>query len=814
MLQTIIQSGDPVSDDLKSDWNNFVKFAKTKNMSGSSLLDNRDKNLGKDLIDQYIKTNPNSKLRYDSIPLIQQSLQNYRKQTWDQIQAGKMSSDAKDYDHYMSNLSQVDGWLGSKTSQAQFPIMIKNNQDRGVASVNKVDNLIAGKFDKGGKIGGVYNPDIYGVTNPTYTENDPLNYQALTNEGYYNNSYDTIPQNTPFKSVGVNSNPNNVNNDPQSNSSIAGAIGSGVSTLQSASQTGGKLANTGLGKFINSNEGNLVGAGVGAATNIVSAFSGGTHSGAEKGKAIGSAIGTVADVATFGLPIFSTIGGAIGGLIGGGSDNRENAKRNQVNQLALASKKNILVQSNDQKYGSNFYGEDGGQVMDMNVNYMDEPQQAPPPVKANIEKGEISVDPEGKVLRDFKNPNRFSSHNKNPYKEPSGNFIDLNQGEIIIPKKFAKTYKDGDDITKKSILRTILEQQKDNPAQNLPASQQEDLHMADGGLAYKPKPVRYPLSSRQVDNSIIDLPSTDYTIQTNPVDINRITEEAPQVTLQAPTNTDYKSPYATQAPTKKQPDNTDYGYYVNRAMPYLPQIANLAIANEPDRLLSLEHNANSDIARNYLENLDTNYDTSLNLHLNQQALGTAQRSLHDFNSPASKVQASEMLGRTLEANNQVINTKNNAETQLKNQKNSALSQFLNNTGLQEEQERLRYQQEQRMNEGNRLSATSQILSNVSDIAQQQYNDNQRIKSLNSMTDFHDLNPATKSLIVDDPGSRDKILKLVNAGYNMQTAVKMVLGIQAAEDGKDSSSTQRQATKTQVKTGNRTTTTTSSSSNKN
>jgi len=127
----------PVSNNLKSEWNRFVGFAKERGIAGSPDLDIRDKNMGKNLMDDYIKTNPNTTLRYDSIPAIQQNLQDYRQQAWNRVQQHKAESDAKSYDEFMPNLSQVDGWLGSKTSQATFPSVILNGKNMGFSDPTK-----------------------------------------------------------------------------------------------------------------------------------------------------------------------------------------------------------------------------------------------------------------------------------------------------------------------------------------------------------------------------------------------------------------------------------------------------------------------------------------------------------------------------------------------------------------------------------------------------------------------------------------------------------------------------------------------------
>lgn len=160
--------GSGVSDHLKAAWNNFIDYAKSRGMSGNTQLDNRDTNLGKSLVDDYTKLHPTTVLKYDSIPVIQKELQNYRQQAWQRVQDKTATTDAKSYDEFMPNLSQVDGWLGSKTSQARFPSVIMDGKNVGFSDPNKTAVQQAQpKMANGGKLkkmatGGPNDNDVYG----------------------------------------------------------------------------------------------------------------------------------------------------------------------------------------------------------------------------------------------------------------------------------------------------------------------------------------------------------------------------------------------------------------------------------------------------------------------------------------------------------------------------------------------------------------------------------------------------------------------------------------------------------------------------
>lgn len=97
--------------------------------------------------------------------------------------------------------------------------------------------------------------------------------------------------------------------------------------------------------------------------------------------------------------------------------------------------------------------------------------------RINIEKGELMIDPSSPgydIVRDFCNSNRFSAHEKNQYNEPMGNFVDLPSDMVIVPKKLAPRYRNGDVLTRRSILLQILSDQKDDPMHNVPEEQQPE----------------------------------------------------------------------------------------------------------------------------------------------------------------------------------------------------------------------------------------------------------------------------------------------------------------------------------------------------
>jgi len=128
----------PLTDQQKIQWNRFIDFMDKEGYKGSDQLDNRDTNMGKFLFQKFKSKNPDVTITYDDVPRVQADLQNYRQHLINQYKSGKMvdkHNDIKDPDkEIMPGLSQVDGWLGSKTSSYKFPTASATNLDQTVTN--------------------------------------------------------------------------------------------------------------------------------------------------------------------------------------------------------------------------------------------------------------------------------------------------------------------------------------------------------------------------------------------------------------------------------------------------------------------------------------------------------------------------------------------------------------------------------------------------------------------------------------------------------------------------------------------------------
>lgn len=122
---------NPLTNDQKVHWNNFVDYLQKTGYKGSKALDNRNMAMGENLLAKFNQMNPGSQIRYEDVPMVQSELQKYRQDLVNRWKSGKAEGtpDIKTEDDIMPGISQVDGWLGSKTSSYKFPTAVVTQSD-------------------------------------------------------------------------------------------------------------------------------------------------------------------------------------------------------------------------------------------------------------------------------------------------------------------------------------------------------------------------------------------------------------------------------------------------------------------------------------------------------------------------------------------------------------------------------------------------------------------------------------------------------------------------------------------------------------
>lgn len=201
-----------------------------------------------------------------------------------------------------------------------------------------------------------------------------------------------------------------------------------------------------------------------------------------KGSAIGGGIGAGLGAALggpAGAAIGKALGNTVGQLIGGAKDKRLATERMSSTMNRKYGQLNLAYNANPYGTGSTFYAEDGLVLPGVGDK-----------VQVNIEKDELLVDPSKmEVLQSF-DSKRYKRHAKDKNQEHPGNFIEMDASHVIIPRKKAKLFAEGDRITRRSIIAQIMEDQENNGVE----VNDESIYAEDGVVpsAYrKIQPTKY-----------------------------------------------------------------------------------------------------------------------------------------------------------------------------------------------------------------------------------------------------------------------------------------------------------------------------------
>jgi len=162
MLKVSKSGGDPtpstpLTPQQMMEWNSLLDHIKSRGFEGSEKLDH-DKTLGQSLFNEWKAKNPGATIDYNAVKTVQGEMQKLR----DQAQGFAARKNDPNAKNIMANVSPVDGFLGSKTSQFRFPNMVLNQEKNGnLVSSNNL-GLLNGNF----KPTGAGSSSIMGAVKP------------------------------------------------------------------------------------------------------------------------------------------------------------------------------------------------------------------------------------------------------------------------------------------------------------------------------------------------------------------------------------------------------------------------------------------------------------------------------------------------------------------------------------------------------------------------------------------------------------------------------------------------------------------------
>lgn len=106
-----------ITPQIKQEWNRFLDYLNQRGYRGSKDLDVRDTNLGRHILEDYRKVNPNTVIDYNLVKPIQEAVNN----DWTLMKQIQQLNGVKAQNADDRPLSPPDGWLGSMTSNGYFP---------------------------------------------------------------------------------------------------------------------------------------------------------------------------------------------------------------------------------------------------------------------------------------------------------------------------------------------------------------------------------------------------------------------------------------------------------------------------------------------------------------------------------------------------------------------------------------------------------------------------------------------------------------------------------------------------------------------
>lgn len=387
-----------------------------------------------------------------------------------------------------------------------------------------------------------------------------------------------------------------------------------------------------------------------------------------------------------------------------------------------------------------------------------------PPTMVNIEKGEILIDPVSlNVLRKYENPNRYEAHSKNVMKEAIGNFTPIEQGQVVISKKYAKRYEKGDDLTRKSIIAEILKNQANNPEATAPRS---GVPFARSGMiAGLPGDDLGPYAPLDQDapDPLADMYQFYQQGNQQPIDVDpSVFSNTPML----PGNmqnaggqynwmqtgdggdlaTDVDQEQAGVAGGK--PYKANRKLMIARALGFVPTAFGITNALGVDPFLRYDENTQMDNAKAYIQGMETAPNIEASKAAIRRTNAGRNQVLNNFNSPATRAEVAANNTAGLKAEGELIQNAVNTATDMRNKKRQTLASLEEAQGQGRLNQRQSLMNELRMDKANRENLIHQGLSEGVTNYQKGVMDEERLRAVNAVAEYYKIDPYSVDLLGD------------------------------------------------------------------
>jgi len=396
-------------------------------------------------------------------------------------------------------------------------------------------------------------------------------------------------------------------------------------------------------------------------------------------------------------------------------------------------------------------------------------QQGPQKTLINIEKGEILIDPmlpDLPVIREYENPNRYMPHKTDPMKEPIGNFTMVEEGKVVIPKKYAGRYKRGDILTRKSIVGEILKDQMNNPEQNDPRGTTEAKYAQAGVVNFNPPGSRERKGRIQQWDWINQLPQNVVApapqVATGPYSIedtavagfqqfpDTAQNAAGDYTWNAPKTDVPKRPVTTTVAddTTVKKTNRNWNLIGAKVASVLPTAFGITNALGYDPYLKYDENYGYQDALAMAEGMETNPSNVAAVAAMNQRSAEFNQQLNNINSPSVRSEAGKIKADLIRASGEMAQNNTNLAMELREKKRGTIMNLKVAQGQNRLDMRQQLMNELRMDDANRQSLVHQGISEGATNYQQSVMDEERIKAINTIAQYYKLDPYNAELLLD------------------------------------------------------------------
>lgn len=446
----------------------------------------------------------------------------------------------------------------------------------------------------------------------------------------------------------------------------------------------------------------------------------------------------------------------------------------------LANKENyspaMVKKANFARNASKWKREEGG------MGGYDMGDEAPQMKMVDIEKGEILIDPINlTVVREYENPNRYEAHADNPMKEPVGNFTMIEEGKVVIPKKYAERFKKGDVLSRKSIVAEILKNQlnegtptvggtpkaqggyyTEDPLLPIPPGKRQLFpHYPGAGttLMYPIPGPGNPTVQMPVVKNLTDMPLlTIEDVGFNKGQLNGPVAASQQYNWYNPGN-GIAAPAVNQSVATKGA-GVNKRLLAKNLLTALPTAYGMGVALGTDPYLRYDENTQFDSAKAYVQGMETTPNIEASKAAIRRTSANRNRFLNNFNSPSTRAEVAANNADVLKVEGELIQNASNLAMDMRNKKRQTLATLEEQQGQSRLNSRMLLMNELRKDKAAKENMVQTALAEASMNYGQSAVDMERIDALNSIAQYYKLDPMSANTLVDQQNFMPMVIDML------------------------------------------------------